>query len=576
MNGTLHLLGQNGGRMAWIAAAFCLLISGVMLYQHGRASERDPWKSPQLLALKEQLYAAPKDESLKAEIRRLDLEFRQRYFRRLSLNRTGGWLLVGGGLILVVAGGNWWKRQTRPSLPKLRVFTSDVWQRPQRQARWALAGVGAVTAIGFLALMFTAPGPLPASVAEMEKLLGRAEATAELHPGPTAAELAWNWPQFRGFEGRGVAAVSVNLADTTTNVLWKTPIAVSGFSSPVVWSNRLFFSAGDAEKREVFCYDTAGGKLLWQRSVDQVSGSPAQQPDIPEMTGFAAITMATDGRRAYVMFANSDIAAFDFEGTRVWAKNLGVPRNMYGQAASLALTPGRLVIQFDQDEGAPGGSSIVVLDAVTGRELWERPKPTYGSWSSPIVADIAGQAQIITLALPYAMSHALTDGRELWRAEVMGGEVAPSPIFADGLVILISPASGLIGIRPDGAGDVTQSHVAWTAEENIPDVTSPVSNGELVFTVTTMGELACFDLTQKKTIWQHALEFEVQASPAIVGDQLVILSTHGDVVLVAVAREFKELSRFKLADEIYASPAFANGRMYLRGKNNLWCWGEKE
>jgi outer membrane protein assembly factor BamB len=556
-----------------IAAAFCLLVGGVMWYQHGRASERDPWKSPQLLALKEELRVAPKDENLKVEIRRLDLEFRERFFRRLALNRMGGWLLVGGLLTLVVAGRIWWKSVAPLWRPKLRVAASDSWQRPQQHARWALGGIGIIVALGVLTLIFTAPAPVPASVAEMEKLLGRTEATGELDPSPTAAELAWNWPQFRGFEGRGVGASPVHLAGGSPPVLWRTPIAASGFNSPVVWSNRLFFSAGDAEKREVFCFDTTDGKLLWQRGVDQVPGSPTTPLDIPEMTGFAAITMATDGQRAYVMFANSDIAAFDFAGNRVWAKNLGVPKNMYGQASSLALAPGRLVIQFDQDEGAPGGSSLVVLDAATGRELWERTKPTHGSWASPIIADVAGQAKIITLALPYAMSHALADGRELWRAEVMSGEIAPSPIYAGEWVIAISPAHGLIGIQPDGTGDVTKTHVKWTAEENIPDITSPVSDGELVFTITTMGELACFDLTEKKTIWQKPLEFEVQASPVIAGGQLLILGTHGELVVAAVAREFRELGRFTLEDEFHASPALVNGRMFLRGKNHLWCLG---
>lgn len=556
-----------------IAAAFCLLVGGVMWYQHGRASERDPWKSPQLLALKEQLRATPKDEGIKVEIRRLDLEFRERFFRRLTLNRMGGWLLVGGVVTLVVAGRFWWKSVAAPWQPKLRGPANDSWKRPQQQARWALAGVGLITSFGVLTLVFTAPAPIPASVAEIEKLLGRGELKVESDGGPTAVELVWNWPQFRGFEGRGVAAIPVNLGGDSVPVIWKTPVTANGFNSPVVWSNRLFFSGGDAEEREVFCFDTTNGKLLWQRPVDQVPGSPTTPLDIPEMTGFAAISMATDGRRAYVMFANSDVAAFNFDGTRAWAKNLGVPKNMYGQASSLALAPGRLVIQFDQDEGASGGSSLLALDAATGRELWERTKPTHGSWASPIIADVAGQAQIITLALPYAMSHALADGRELWRAEVMSGEIAPSPIYAGGLVIAISPANGLIGIQPDGTGDVTQTHVKWTAEENIPDITSPVSDGELVFTVTTMGEVACFDLSQKKTIWQHALEFEVQASPVMAGGQLLILGTHGELVVVAVAREFQELSRFKLEDEFHASPALVAGRLYLRGKNNLWCLG---
>ena len=208
--------------------------------------------------------------------------------------------------------------------------------------------------------------------------------------------------------------------------------------------------------------------------------------------------------------------------------------------------------------------------------LWERTKPTHGSWASPIIVEAAGKPQIITLALPLVMSHALADGAELWRADLMEGEITPSPIFSAGLLLVVNPSSKLIALRPDGAGDVTKSHVAWTAEESVPDVTSPVSNGELIFTVTSSGMLTGFDLKYGKQIWQKDLELEVQSSPAIAGNRLFVLSTKGDAVLAEAGREFKELGRAKFEDTFHASPAFGGGRMYLRGATNLWCLGEKK
>jgi outer membrane protein assembly factor BamB len=291
------------------------------------------------------------------------------------------------------------------------------------------------------------------------------------------------------------------------------------------------------------------------------------------MTGFAAPTMATDGRRAYVMFANGDLAAFNLDGSTAWAKHLGVPKNMYGHAASLAVWPGRLVVQLDQDEGAPGGSKLLAFDAATGRQVWERSKPTHGSWSSPIVIEAAGRLQIITLGLPWVMSHALTDGIELWRADLMSGEIAPSPVYAGGLVLVVSPSGGVSALRPDGAGDISKSHVVWTADEVIPDITSPVSDGQLAFVVSTPGELACFETATGKILWQHELGVEVQASPALAGGELLVLGTKGDLMVVALAREFREVTRLKLEDEFYASPAMAGGRMFLRGVTNLWGLG---
>jgi outer membrane protein assembly factor BamB len=558
-------------RTVWIAAIFCLLVGAAMLYQHSVAAERDPWKSPQLLALKEKLRAAPADESLRAEIRRLDLEFRQRYFRRLSLDNTGAWLLIGGMVGLLLAARIGVSLAARPHLPRRKTDGPQPGLQLLARSRWSVAGLGALLVTSLAALAFTARSPLPDSAADLDKLLGRGAAGAEAVNLPSLAEFEANWPRFRGFGGSGAIKSNLNLS---LDVLWKSLIPAPGFNSPIVWSNRVFVSGGNAAKREVFCYDATDGKLLWQRAVENVPGSPAKPPEISDTTGFAASTMATDGRRAFVMFANGDLAAFNFDGSLAWAKYLGVPKNLYGHASSLAIWPGKLIVQLDQDEGAPGGSKLLAFDGATGRQLWERGKPTHGSWATPIIVEAAGKTQIITLALPFAMSHALVDGTELWRAELMEGEITPSPTFAGGKVIIVNPGGKLVALRPDGSGDVTKSHIAWTAEDNIPDVTSPVSNGELIFTTTSSGMLTCFDAKDGKKNWERNLDLEVQSSPAIAGNQLLLLGTKGDVVVVEVAREFKELGRSKLEEAFHASAAFANGKVYLRGATTMFCLGK--
>jgi len=564
-------------RTAWIAMAFCLLVCTYMLYQHSVAAERDPWKSPQLLALKEKLRVAPADEALRSEIRRLDLEFRERYFRRLALNVTGGWLLVAGvGALLLAAKAA--TRLTQPlPRPQRRTDAQSLALQAATRARWSVAGVGGAIGTGLLALAFTSQSPLPDQAGELNQALAGSQSNAS--DLPSLAEFQANWPRFRGLAGGGATSGDAGLNFDVTaggNVVWKSSVPALGFNSPVVWSNRVFLSGGDAKQREVMCFDAGDGKLLWQRAVANVPGSPAVPPEIPDATGYAASTMATDGRRAFGLFANGDLAAFKFDGALAWAKNIGVPKNMYGHASSLAIWPGKLVVQMDQDEGAPGGSKLLAFDCATGRLLWDRTKPTHGSWASPIIIEAAGRLQIITLALPFVMSSSLADGNELWRAELMEGEITPSPIFAAGLVMAINPASKLFALRPDGAGDVTKSHLAWTVEESLPDITSPVSNGDLVFTVTTGGLLTCFDVKDGKMVWQKDLELEVQSSPAIVGHRLLVLNTKGEVVWVEAGREFKELSRAKMDDKFHASPAIANGHIYLRGATNLWCLGGKK
>lgn len=561
----------------WIAAAFCVLVCATMLYQHWTAAERDPWKSPQLLKLKEQLRAAPTDEAVKTEIRRLDLVFRQRYVRRLALNRTGGWLLVGGMAVMLLAGQQVAKLRAKPWLPKLKPESAGEARRSAARSRWSVAGISAVVVVGLATLAFRATSPLPKSAIEMDKLLGVAppdEAAASL---PSLAEFRANWPRFRGWDGSGVSAfTNVPLTwdgKSGENVLWKSPVPAPGNSSPIVWSNRVFVSGGDATNREVFCYDATDGKLLWQHAIANVPGSPKEQPDIPEATGFASPTMASDGRRAFVLFANGDLAALALDGAPVWAKNIGVPKNIYGHASSLAIWPGKLIVQLDQDEEAPGGSKLLALDCAHGRVLWERNKPTHGSWATPIIIEAAGKTQIITLALPFVLSHSLGDGKELWRADLMQGEITPSPVFADGKVIIVNPAYSLMALRPDGSGDVTNSCVGWLTEESVPDVTSPVVGNGLVFTVTSSGFLACFDVANGKKVWERELEMEVQSSPAIVGEKLLVLGKKGVGVVIEAGRQFKEISRSALPDEFLASPAFTDGRMYLRGATNVWCIG---
>jgi outer membrane protein assembly factor BamB len=283
--------------------------------------------------------------------------------------------------------------------------------------------------------------------------------------------------------------------------------------------------------------------------------------------------MASDGRRVYAIFANGDVAALSFEGRIVWAKNLGFPENAYGHATSLATWQDRLIVQLDQGDSDSGKSKLYALDGRTGQIVWQKPRSVGASWASPIVIDAPGKTQIITLTEPWVIANDAQDGAELWRVDCLHGEITPSPVFAGGLVFAASPMEKLVAIRPDGQGNVTKTHIAWEAEENMPDVTSPVSDGELVFTITTSGTLACFDVTDGTKVWEEELEMQFHASPAIAGNRLYLFSQKGTAVVVEVAREFKELFRAEMDDEFHASPAFADGRIFLRGVKHVWCIG---
>ncbi|HXR08834.1 MAG TPA: PQQ-binding-like beta-propeller repeat protein, partial [Candidatus Acidoferrum sp.] len=290
-------------------------------------------------------------------------------------------------------------------------------------------------------------------------------------------------------------------------------------------------------------------------------------------TTYAAPTTATDGRRVYAIFANGDLAALNFDGSVAWTKYVGPLKNAYGYAASLAVWGNNLLVQLDQGDSPAQGSKLISLQGASGRVLWERSRPVPASWATPIVVEAAGKTQIITLANPWVIGYNLADGEELWRAQLLENEVVPSPIFAGGLVLLFSPGAKLIALRPDGAGDVTKTHVAWTVEGDIPDIVSPVSQGELVFTVTGGGIVKCFGTSDGKQIWDKFVDVDVEASPGIVGGQLFIVGQNGVLVMLRAGREFQEIGRCQLPDKFLASPAFAGGRVFLRGATNLFCLG---
>ena len=396
---------------------------------------------------------------------------------------------------------------------------------------------------------------------------------------PSPEEYRANWPRFRGPEGGGVAAkgdVPLTCDEKTgANIAWSADVPAAGFSSPVVWGGRVFLSGGDEKKRVVMCFDVQSGKLLWQRAVPKTDGSPDEPPEVPDQCGMAAATVATDGRRVYAMFSNGDLAAFSFDGEVAWAKFLGTPKNQYGHATSLLTWEDRVIVQFDQGEADDKLSKLLAFDGATGAAVWEKPRAVGASWATPIIFAAAGKSQLVTLAVPWIISYSPKDGAEIWRADLLDGEVTPSPIFAGGTLFIVSPSNKLQSIRPDGAGDVTKTHPGWIAEDGIPDVTSPVCNGELIFVVNSAGMLTCYDAKNGRKQWEHDFEEACNASPGIAGGTLILITNKGALIAVAAAREFKELARSPLGEKVFASPAFAQGKIFVRGAKHLICIGAK-
>ena len=393
-------------------------------------------------------------------------------------------------------------------------------------------------------------------------------------------ELARAWPCFRGRGGSGISPYA-NVPDdwdgpSGKNIVWKSPVPLGGNSSPVIVAGRIFLTGGDEKQRQVFCFDAKGGKLLWQRDVPSTPAS-REPVKVNDDTGFAACTMATDGRYVAAIFANGDLAAYDLDGKLAWSQSLGIPENPYGHAASLSIYKNLLLVPMDQGDPKAGHSKLRALDIATGHTVWEQTRMVPSSWATPIVIRVAGRDQVVTAASPWVIAYDPAGGKELWRVKSAQADVAPSPVAAGNFVLATANDSEpVVAIRADGSGDVTASHVLWKGEDNTPDICSPVATEEFVFLLTSEGMVTCYDSHKGEKLWENDLnDYKCHASPSMVGKQLFLFGETGKCWILAPTRTgVTRVRQNDLGEGCVACAAFQDGRMFVRGKKNLFCIGK--
>jgi outer membrane protein assembly factor BamB len=559
---------QSAVGAAIVAGVFLVIVICLLGFTFYQIKITDENRALQLEAMKKQLSSQPNDEKLLTQIRKLDLRIRRDRIRRRTFLQRGAFLATAALVVFFAALKIASLYQCK--LPSLRLSGDSRAEQVKTAMRTRFAVTIGLVLLGSVSLFLAMSETIEFEAVEEDSKV------AEIFY-PSMDEVNANWPGFRGPSGSGVSAYT-NIPTKWDNasgegILWKSKIELPGHNSPIVWDDKVFISGAAPNNRQIFCYDTSSGKLLWKGNVVTPRGSNYQL-DIMEGTGFAANTMVTDGRRVCGIFANGDIGCFDYEGKRLWCKNLGEPDSAYGYASSLAAFENMVLVQYDHGDGTDGKSKMFALDWMTGRVVWQNVRNVPNSWTSPIVAKVEDHYQIITSGSPWVIAYNPRDGGELWRADCLGGDVAPSPIYVDGKVLAIEPYNQMVAIRAIGAaGDVTETNIEWAAEDDIPDICSPVSDGELVFLLTTDGYLTCYDMADGANVWTQQLKDEFHASCSIVGDKLYVLSTKGLMIIAKASREYTELGRCELGEECFASPAFADGRIYIRGLENLYCIG---
>ena len=413
-----------------------------------------------------------------------------------------------------------------------------------------------------------------------------------------------NWPQFRGPGASGVSANS-GLPDTwsaTERVAWKTAIPGRGWSSPIVWGEKIFITAAIKEGGElepikkglymggnrpppkevhrwiVYCLDLDTGKIAWQKEVDR----RVPQHGHHLKNTFASETPVTDGERVYAYFGNVGLFCFDFDGKLLWSKKWkSVPTRFdWGTAASPVLHGERIYVVNDNDDE----SFLVALDKRTGEPVWRVQRDEKSNWATPFVWENEKRTEIVTPGTGKVRSYGL-DGQPLWELGGMSSIAIPTPFVGHGLLYVSSGfvmdrRKPLFAIRPGAEGDVSlkddqtsNEFVAWCQKLAGPYNPSPILYGDYLYVLYDMGLIACYDAVTgeevygKRRIGPGAKAFT--ASPWAYGGKVFCLSEEGDTFVIRAGAQFELLGKNSLGELSMATPAIVGDGLIMRTESNI-------
>ncbi|NQV02364.1 MAG: PQQ-binding-like beta-propeller repeat protein [Bacteroidia bacterium] len=602
-------------RIALISGIVAFILCILIIANFIQVKRVDPLNTPAMTILLDRLKSDPGDDALRTEIRELDLLSRKAFFTSQWQIRTGGYILLACVLIVIICMK--WIELIRPKIPPLPEPVRDrFWEHRKTNQRWIIY-TGIFLVIGSFILAFltyseigktirnetvtpqnetdslakfkpdqtqqeasrsVASKTLSASQPDSQMITvtinERPEVIQTIKPVPATSfpsrqEILNNSLTFRGPDGNGVVSgknfpVNWNGA-TGMNIKWRAQIRLPGYNSPIVWKNRVFLSGASANKREVYCFVATTGEILWLTDVSTVPGTPSDVPKVDRETGLAAPTMTTDGQRVYAIFATGDLVALDMEGKLVWSKNLGMPMNHYGHSSSLIMYRNLLIVQWDQSKGA----SVKAFDGATGELVWNTLRDVRVSWASPILVNTGNKTELILAADPFVASYDPATGKENWRMNCIYGEVGPSVTYADGYLFATNEYAKLAAIKLGNP-----PRVAWELNDYLSDIPSPVANKKYLFLVTSYGVIVCYDAKTGEEYWISELENSTYASPVLVNDRVYQMDKEGIMHIFKADSVFISIGEPTLGEGSVCTPAFANGRIYIRGDENLYCIGK--
>jgi outer membrane protein assembly factor BamB len=413
---------------------------------------------------------------------------------------------------------------------------------------------------------------------------------------------AANWPQWRGPGGSGVST-ETNLPvewNANKNIKWKTPIAGRGHSSPVVWGNKIFLTTaieGDvipgakavthiiegqeflhpdsigADHKHTFkviCVNADTGKILWEQTAFE--GTPYDNRH--RKSSYAASTPATDGKSVYAFFGTEGLFAYDMNGKLVWKADLGKLGTVgMGTGTSPILYENLIIVQCDEESGA--ASFIVALDKKSGKEVWRTPRKVQASWATPILITGSKRTELVTSGNETVIAYDPATGKELWRHKGVESNAIPSPVANREMVFVSAgfPEKVVMAINLGVSGDLGES-VVWKYTKGTAYVPSPILYGEYLYLTTDRGILTCLDAKTGEVKYEGGrlpIPATFTASPIAFEGKILLTSEDGDTFVIKAGPKHEILGTNSVGEPVYASPAVADGKIFIRGEKNMYC-----
>lgn len=380
----------------------------------------------------------------------------------------------------------------------------------------------------------------------------------------------------------------------TENLKWKASTPGFGTSTPIVWDDRIFLltaiptgkkseaEAGGKPGMEVhqfvvLCLDRATGKTLWQKTAREVAPHEGHHPD----HGFASGSPVTDGQVVIAYFGSRGLHCYDLQGNHKWSKDFGPlkTKNSFGEGSSPALHGNIVVVNRDDESD---NDFIVALDKTTGNELWRTPRQEDTGWSTPLIVEHGGKAQVVVNATKMVRAYDLATGKELWSCSGQTANPIPTPVANSDTVFVTSGfrGSALYAIALGKTGDLSGTGaVRWTRNKNTPYVPSPLLAGDFLYTVTgNNGVLSCFDARTGTPHFEgEKLEgiSGIYASPVSSRQRVYVLGRDGSCLVLKLGPKLEILARNKIEDKTDASIALVGKELFIRGHKSMYCIGGK-